>query len=461
MAQIDASIPLGIRPMQIESPVNQLAKVLQMQNYQQQGELNKLTMDEKLRTIEQDRAYNMLYQNAVKPDGTIDRSALITGAARGGFGSKIPGMQEGFAKSDKALTDAEQAKFTLAKNRADFMGQVFGSVRANPTVETAMMALDALEQSGTFPSEQIAKWRANAQANPASIGPFAEQAFRSALEAKEQLPKYQTNNIGGSTLTQSFDPVTGQARTVNSVQNTVSPDATLQATTSTENNRRSVGAQYANANATREVAAATRDAARIQTGYKSEQDLRKEFEALPETKKYKAALPSFKGIEDAVKRNTTQSDINIVYGIAKIYDPESVVREGEYATVANSPNIPERIKGYAQYLQGGGRLSPQVKKEILDEARSRMKSFEDQFMKARGDYESIAQRTGIDPTRVFPSQVERMQADPGPNGGASGQKGAQALPSKLTPQTLTVGQSYTLPNGKTGRWNGQAFEVSQ
>jgi hypothetical protein len=132
-------------------------------------------------------------------------------------------------------------------------------------------------------------------------------------------------------------------------------------------------------------------------------DLRKEFEGLPEVKNYKQALPAFTAIKDAAARNTTQSDINIVYGLAKLYDPNSVVREGEYATVANSPNIPERIKGYAQYLAGGGRLTPEVKKQILAEAGGRMKSYEDPFVAARDNYTTISKNSGADPALLFPS----------------------------------------------------------
>lgn len=130
--------------------------------------------------------------------------------------------------------------------------------------------------------------------------------------------------------------------------------------------------------------------------------LRKEFEDLPEVKGYKVAVPAYKAVIDAAGRNTTQSDINLVYGIAKLYDPTSVVREGEYATVAKSPNIPEKIKGYAQYLAGGGRLTEAVKKQIVAEAQGRMQSYEGEFTAARTNYEDIARRAGGDPSLVFP-----------------------------------------------------------
>lgn len=134
--------------------------------------------------------------------------------------------------------------------------------------------------------------------------------------------------------------------------------------------------------------------------------LRKEFDDLPEVKNYKQALPAYTSIVDAAKRNSPQSDINLVYGIAKLYDPTSVVREGEYATVANSPNIPDRIKGLAQYLTGGGKLTQNVKNQIVQEAASRIGSYEKEFQSARNNYSTIAARSGADPSLLFPSEFK-------------------------------------------------------
>lgn len=142
--------------------------------------------------------------------------------------------------------------------------------------------------------------------------------------------------------------------------------------------------------------------------------LRKEFDDLPEVKNYKQALPAYSSIVDAANRNTPQADINLVYGIAKLYDPGSVVREGEYNTVANSPNIPDRIKGYAQYLAGGGKLTPEVKKQILQEATGRIGSYENEYVASRNNYADIAQRSGADSSLLFPSSfkpaAEKAQA---------------------------------------------------
>jgi len=134
---------------------------------------------------------------------------------------------------------------------------------------------------------------------------------------------------------------------------------------------------------------------------KVETDLRKEFGDLPEVKKYKNAYPAYAAIEDAATRNTPQADINLIYGLAKTYDPESVVREGEYATIANSQAIPEWLKGQAQRLAGGGKLSPETKRQILQEAKGRIMTLQNEYDKARNVYEQIAVQRGANPANIF------------------------------------------------------------
>ena len=124
--------------------------------------------------------------------------------------------------------------------------------------------------------------------------------------------------------------------------------------------------------------------------FENETALRKEFNTLPEVVGYKAAIPAFKAVQDAATRLTPQSDINIIYGIAKLYDPTSVVREGEYATIANSQAIPERIKSLAQQIQGKGKLTPETRAQLMVEARQRIGTLQGESNGAKSTYEGIA-----------------------------------------------------------------------
>ncbi|MNY18362.1 hypothetical protein D3C86_1517390 [compost metagenome] len=176
--------------------------------------------------------------------------------------------------------------------------------------------------------------------------------------------------------------------------------------------------------------------------------IRKEFESLPEVKNYKQAVPSYRGIEDAVKRSTPMSDINIVYGIAKLYDPNSVVREGEYATVANAPGMPERVKGWVQYVAGNGKLTDEVKNQILTEAKSRMTTFDNEYGAARDRYSEIARKSSADPSLVVPQDWKPAVAAP-----------AAAVPALPPRENLIAGKAYQTARG-TAVWDGKQFTTT-
>ena len=134
---------------------------------------------------------------------------------------------------------------------------------------------------------------------------------------------------------------------------------------------------------------------------KIETDLRKELNDLPQVKKFANATPAYKAIVDAAGRDNKQADINLVYGLAKLYDPDSVVREGEYDTIAKSQTIPEWLKGQAASLMGsGGKLTAQTRALILKEAESRLNSYRTEYDSAANLYAGIARQRGVNPQNI-------------------------------------------------------------
>lgn len=171
----------------------------------------------------------------------------------------------------------------------------------------------------------------------------------------------------------------------------------------------------------KQIAAAGRSSVNVNTPvntYKNESDLRKEFEGLDPVKNYRLAYPAYSAVKDAASRNTPQADINLVYGIAKLYDPASVVREGEYNTIANSQAIPQRIIGMAKNLAGGGKLTAETKAQLIQEAEGRLAALEGEYSKTHGTYKGIVERNQFNPQNIF-SPIGRVgidgQTQPGTN----------------------------------------------
>ncbi len=398
MATLDANIILGGKPAQIESPVNALAKMLQIQEAQQGNQIRGMQMQDAQTARERgNRLSALLGKQYATPE---EREGALL---EGGFMDEAGKLSKNRLEATKQKVELDEKTFKVANDRYGVYKKTLGALANSPNLSKGLVlqAGQELVDAGVLPAEMFAKVSQGLSDDPTALKADLQRGVVSQMTPEQMFtvfapkPEKMDNNASiGFRDTNPNSPTYGQATAGAPIQKQQSPDSIASNATSEANNRRSTAASYANAQA-------VRDAASITTGFKNETDLRKEFEGLPEVKNYKQAYPAYASIVDAAKRNTTQSDINIVYGLAKLYDPTSVVREGEYATVANSPNIPEKIKGYAQFLAGGGRLSEETKKQILAEAKGRIGSYEGEVRKAKTSYEGIAKKRGMDPANVF------------------------------------------------------------
>lgn len=204
----------------------------------------------------QDRQNKLMEILATTPKEQLPDALLKAGDIEG-----YTTLQQANAKAASDTATATTKGLEAAAKRFDLMGQVFGSVRANPTPENASMALDYLGRNGVLTPEAVAQYKAEVAANPGQVGALADQAFRAALSAKDQLGVTATRNTGGTTDTIVTDPVTGETRVVNTVQNTQSPES-----------RASVAVQMRGQNMADARAREAQNAGRVPAGYKQNPD---------------------------------------------------------------------------------------------------------------------------------------------------------------------------------------------
>lgn len=167
--------------------------------------------------------------------------------------------------------------------------------------------------------------------------------------------------------------------------------------------------------------------------------LRDDFNALPTVKAYRDTIPVYQSMQEAAGRDSKAADLNLVYGLAKIMDPNSVVREGEMVMVNNTSSLPDWLVGTINGLNGGQRLQPETRKNIMQEAGSRVGSY-----KAAHDYYAeqfgqMADRAGLNRRDVL---LETQ---------------APAKPVELPTQGYAEGTIITGPRGeqkimRSGKW---------
>jgi hypothetical protein len=207
---IDPSIALGVKPIQFESPINQMAKVYELQNMQQTSQANQLAMQERQRAIAEDEAVRNYFaqQDRTSPD-----------FAKGLYGIS-PKTGQAYEKF-QAETSKEK---TLAKNaEIEQLTKIHGvlktgatQVLANPTLANAIRVTQEVgRMTGSDVASDIAELTALGE-NPEAIRRWAAGH---AFEADKLLPKFENQQnvmVNGVPTTRvlSIDPLTGKARTV-------------------------------------------------------------------------------------------------------------------------------------------------------------------------------------------------------------------------------------------------------
>jgi hypothetical protein len=173
--------------------------------------------------------------------------------------------------------------------------------------------------------------------------------------------------------------------------------------------------------------------------------IRKEIQQLPSYKNLSQAAPIYKSMMETSGRDSKASDLNLVYGLGKIMDPTSVVREGEMVMVKNTASLPDWLVGAANSLNGGAALQPETRKAIMREAYGRVTGYNNEFKQDMGQYHGIAKRYNINPDDIIPATDDFQD----PEAGAPiTQGGPVPIKSVEDYNGLPKGTQYLDPNGK-------------
>lgn len=129
---IDPTIASGVRPVQLESPVNQMANIYALQNAQQSNQLNQLKMDEYKRGIANTERRNALL-GGFTPDMNV--ADQVNALARGGYLDDARLLAESESKINKDKRESELAASTLKANNIKFHRDLLTGVRDQSSYE--------------------------------------------------------------------------------------------------------------------------------------------------------------------------------------------------------------------------------------------------------------------------------------------------------------------------------------
>jgi hypothetical protein len=171
MNGLNQMIARSVDPIQVQSPVNQLAQIEQIRSAQQTNMLRQEQMAALQREREQLQTLNRLYGEAYNPTtGRVDETKLYSGLAQGGLGSQIPGLQKAELERRKTgfATSKEQSEAIL--KRLDFKRtQLEGVTTPDAYVNWALSSFDdpllgpTLREIGSTPEKVMERINQAAQ----------------------------------------------------------------------------------------------------------------------------------------------------------------------------------------------------------------------------------------------------------------------------------------------------------
>jgi multidrug efflux pump subunit AcrA (membrane-fusion protein) len=129
------------------------------------------------------------------------------------------------------------------------------------------------------------------------------------------------------------------------------------------------------------------------------QSLRKEFNALKPVENYRTVVPIIQSIRNA--KDNAAGDLDFIYAVGKILDPESVVREGEMNLVIKSGSPLERFKGEINNVMGNGRLTTKTRANLTQMLQSRVGEIKRGYDAAEAIYRKNAERMGLPTDEIF------------------------------------------------------------
>jgi hypothetical protein len=145
-------------------------------------------------------------------------------------------------------------------------------------------------------------------------------------------------------------------------------------------------------------------------GSEQEDTLRREFQALAPVTRYAQSLPLYQGINSIVDRlNTARrngqtdqlAELDLVVAIANLFDPGSVVREGEVANVIRTQGLTGDVQRAVGYATSGQRLPEAVLRQVVASADDRMLAYRRAVEPYERAYRRTAERRGLDPENIL------------------------------------------------------------
>jgi hypothetical protein len=132
----------------------------------------------------------------------------------------------------------------------------------------------------------------------------------------------------------------------------------------------------------------------------TEENLRKEYNNLPEIKEFTTVETAFKQINSALSNPSAANDLAAATKFMKLLDPGSVVRESELGMAMAATGAIDRIGNYLTRLQNGQVLNPEQRADFKRAAQMAFDAARSTRDQTSSRYIDLASSYNVDPNNV-------------------------------------------------------------
>lgn len=245
---LDASIPLGVRQVQLAGPMEMQQQALQLRDLMQRGQLGQQQLQQGEMQLQQGRQ-GMERQNRLRdllgglPAGA-DHDARINALRGGGYFDEADKLETGVlnrrkteADIGKTTADAQGKGFETLKKRLEAATNVVGSVLGRggqPTHDDVYGAIDQAARLYGLSAEEQSQMVRGLPGDPSQLRPWLVSKGMELMSAQERFaattPKLDTMDLGGTREVVDMNPLT-RGPAPSSFRKSATPDALVQAQT--------------------------------------------------------------------------------------------------------------------------------------------------------------------------------------------------------------------------------------
>ena len=140
---------------------------------------------------------------------------------------------------------------------------------------------------------------------------------------------------------------------------------------------------------------------------KFKNQLRGDFASIPAVKTFPEAQRAYASMRSSAEKANAGGatpgiyDTSLVFGFFKAIDPNSTVREGEFASVAASMGLPAQIVTQMQRLDSGGFLTPEARNALVEIAGQRVDQQRQDVSDEYNNYSDVIKTYGFKPEEII------------------------------------------------------------